>query len=412
MFWRTLTAAARQGRAPRAILIAILSVAALLARQAPTGAAAAAARVFNRTAATAAIYTKPILSAAGINTSGLNAASDAGAVAAASSTSADIYTAPLVQPDSLVWEGSFRVSDRRYGSEFASFAYGGTALAFNPANNSLFVAGHENGQLVTEMTIPAITKGAALTELAIAGILQPFTDPTGRLINSINPDSPNQKKIGGMFPFGNRLHITAFDYYDGGGSQVLSHFISDMEFGYQSGPQRVNYCTPGSDTDCLGAGYFDGYFGTVPPEWQQAFGATTGHPVILNGNCCLNVISRTSWGPAVFTIDPTQLGTTDPSTDMTDQLVKTTGKGRPTPKPARRRDAVPALPRRRRPPARRPTSGCGSSRRPARAVAASAWGWATTPTCRRATAGPSASSSGTSSTPGATSARSSCRSPA
>jgi len=61
------------------------------------------------------------------------------------------------------------------------------------------------------------------------------------------------------------------------------------------------------NTNCLGAGFFDGYFGMVPLEWQSAFGGP-----VLNGNCCLGVISRTSYGPSLFTNDPALLGSTIP----------------------------------------------------------------------------------------------------
>ena len=58
----------------------------------------------------------------------------------------------------------------------------------------------------------------------------------------------------------------------------------------------------------LGAGVVSGYFGLVPAAWQ----AVLGGPV-LNGNCCLGVISRTSYGPAVSTIDPTTIGVSTPA---------------------------------------------------------------------------------------------------
>ena len=94
----------------------------------------------------------------------------------------------------------------------------------------------------------------------------------------------------------------------------MSHFVSSPDFsitGDVVGPQRVKFCI--GATDCLRAGFFDGYFGLVPSEWQ----APLGGPV-LNGNCCLNVISRTSWGPAAFSIDPAQLGVRDAEGNLPD----------------------------------------------------------------------------------------------
>ena len=69
------------------------------------------------------------------------------------------------------------------------------------------------------------------------------------------------------------------------------------------GAFRVTYCTPGDPTDCLNSGYLNGYFGLVPAEWQEALGGP-----VLNGNCCLGIIGRTSFGPGLFTIDPAAIG--------------------------------------------------------------------------------------------------------
>ena len=47
--------------------------------------------------------------------------------------------------------------------------------------------------------------------------------------------------------------------------------------------------------------------GLVPSAWQDALGGP-----VLNGNCCLGVISRTSFGPAAFTLNPADIGVKDP----------------------------------------------------------------------------------------------------
>ena len=119
-------------------------------------------------------------------------------------------------------------------------------------------------------------------------------------------------KIGGLLPYENKLYASDYLYYDGTGSQRLSHFVSDQNLaltGDAQGPFQVQRadCDPLLNTNCLGAGFFDGYFGMVPLEWQSAFGGP-----VLNGNCCLGVISRTSYGPSLFTNDPALLGSTIP----------------------------------------------------------------------------------------------------
>src|SRR6185295_14059762 len=198
----------------------------------------------------------------------------------------------------------------------ATFNYGGTALAFNPARRSLFVVGHDQAQLVAEIAIPQVVNSANLNSLNVASLLQPFTDVTDHRLPLVNSDPLNPPdvttKIGGLLPYENQLFASAYIYYDGRSSQTLSHFVSPLDLGTlgdATGPFTVNRadCDPVTKQNCLGAGFFDGYFGRVPTAWQPAFGGP-----VINGNCCLGVIGRTSYGPALFSINPTLLGTTMP----------------------------------------------------------------------------------------------------
>jgi Putative Ig domain len=251
-----------------------------------------------------------------------------GAVSAQSPV--DISLEPRVEDiASLVWQGSFRVSDQSFGSDFAcggtscaTFAYGGSALAFRhnavTGQDSLFLVGHDQGQLAAEIGIPALGTGPTLTDLAVAGVMQGFADPTEGQMESVNAGSGTAKKIGGLLVYQNKLYSTVYDFYDGASTQLTSHFVSGLDFavaGDAVGPQRVKFCL--TDTDCLRAGFLDGYFGLVPSEWQAALGGP-----VLNGNCCLNVIGRTSWGPAAFALDPAQLGVADGLGQLPDVLAK------------------------------------------------------------------------------------------
>jgi len=237
----------------------------------------------------------------------------------------DPTTAPLVQQSNLVLEGAFRVPDGVFGNPNlnvfqaarASFSFGGTSLAYNAANNSLFIVGHDQAQLVAEIDIPpAFVPSSTIAGLNIASFRQTFSDVTDLKMESVNPDPVGNPtatpKIGGLLPYENKLYASDYLYYDGTGSQRLSHFVSDQNLaltGDAQGPFQVQRadCDPLLNTNCLGAGFFDGYFGMVPLEWQSAFGGP-----VLNGNCCLGVISRTSYGPSLFTNDPALLGSTIP----------------------------------------------------------------------------------------------------
>ena len=188
----------------------------------------------------------------------------------------------------LVHLGSFNIPDGAFGGPpNKGFNYGGTALGFNPKRNSLFMVGHDQEQLLAEVSIPELD--------GTAQVLQNFVDPTGGRIGAINPRDPNKKVIGGTLPWGDQLLVSAYSYYDGEGSQVLSHFVRSQDLSDRSatGPMRIG---------SLGAGVYSGYMGVVPPEWQEKLGGPA-----LAGNAGISVISRSSYGPAVFAFDPDRL---------------------------------------------------------------------------------------------------------
>ena len=232
--------------------------------------------------------------------------------------------APLVQESNLIYEGAFRVPDGWFRGpnltpwqfDRAKFEYGGTALAFNPANNSLFVVGHDQAQLVAEIGIPTLKFGGPLTGLNTATVLQPFTDLTDQRMGLVSSDPLNPPdvtvKVGGLLPYQHQLYASVYIYFDNRGSQKFSHFVSSPDLSAAAdatGPFEVNRpdCNPLTSANCLGAGFFSGYFGRIPFEWQTALGGP-----VLNGHCCLGVIGRTSYGPALFAVDPAKLGVTTP----------------------------------------------------------------------------------------------------
>jgi hypothetical protein len=221
------------------------------------------------------------------------------APAAISQKAAGAMSAPLVQGSDLVYQGAFKLPHESIGG--SSFDYGGTAVAFNPVRNSLFIVGHDWGQQVAEVTIPAIRSGDSWSNLSTAAVLQPFADATEGRMRTVAADPSIVVKVGGLLPYKGALYLSAFIYYDGDGRQSLTHFVSGLDLSVKGdvlGPYQVGK---------LGAGFISGYFGLVPEEWQEALGGP-----VLNGQCCLPVISRTSYGPSVFAIDPTKLGTTSP----------------------------------------------------------------------------------------------------
>ena len=192
-----------------------------------------------------------------------------------------------MQSANLVHLGTFHVPTGIHsgGQANAGFEYGGTTLSFDATRSGLYMTGHDWDQFTGEISIPALGGTATL--------LQPLVDATEGKLSSINPTDPNSKKIGGALVYDGKLIVSAYSYYDGNGSQVLSHFTRPLSLGATGqvvGPVRVGP---------LGAGFYSGYMGVVPAAWQGAFGGPA-----LTGNADLGVITRTSFGPAIFAFDP------------------------------------------------------------------------------------------------------------
>jgi hypothetical protein len=98
----------------------------------------------------------------------------------------------LLKPEQIVYLGAFRLPGE--DEKPKTFAYGGTAMTFNPAGDpggaadgfpgSLFIMGHDrqpygdlpDGSQVAEVSIPSPTGSTTLEELSQAGTLQDFSD--------------------------------------------------------------------------------------------------------------------------------------------------------------------------------------------------------------------------------------------
>jgi hypothetical protein len=200
----------------------------------------------------------------------------------------------LLHKNDLNYLGAFRVPGSASG--VSSFEYGGTALAYHAAHKSLFIVGHDWHQAVAEISIPAIRTGA-LNKLATAKVLQPLTHVVKRLPRNTLSD-PGPDKIGGLLIHGQELIGTLYEYYDGAGAAVDSHFklsSLDLAKSHISGLFQVGR---------LGGGFVGGYMSSVPSRWRAELGTS-----YVTGQAALTILGRTSSGPAVIGFDPGQLST-------------------------------------------------------------------------------------------------------
>jgi hypothetical protein len=208
-------------------------------------------------------------------------------------------TEPLLRQSDLVHQGAFRVPK---GSDKQTFDYGGTALAYNARNNSLYLVGHDWYQLSAEISIPSIVASTNINDLATATMLQPFTDATEGKLGQINPTDHNAQKIGGQLVYDGKLYLTAYSFYDGNGTQATSHFARPLSLATRDqveGPFKVGTQYPG---------LVDGYMTLIPSQWQALLGGA-----VLTGNCCLAITSLQSNGPAASVFDSRALGVRKPT---------------------------------------------------------------------------------------------------
>ncbi len=201
---------------------------------------------------------------------------------------------PLLQPGSLRYAGAFRLPSPTGSGETNTFGYGGTALGFDAARQSLWLTGHDWHQRIAEVSIPAPSLAEDVAALPRADMRTGWIDTLWR--KQIGSDLGGAK-LGGILPLADGTKVvSAYIYYDAAGRQSTSHFrLTDST---AAGPARVG---------TFGAGYVGGYMTPIPEEWQSALGGTA-----LTGQSLIPIISRTSLGPAAAVFTPTQVAGRDP----------------------------------------------------------------------------------------------------
>ncbi len=216
---------------------------------------------------------------------------------------------PLIQRSDLIYEGAFRVPKGQLGSTtYSKFAYGGSAIAFNPARNSLFIIGHPYENLLFEISIPEIVNSNNINDLKTAELLQEPVDITeGHWANlALDGSALSHPVPGGFLLFNNRLIGSAYVYYDGGYEGYRSHFYASPNWS-ESGPGFHGMYRVGI-TDRPNGGFVGGYMALIPPEWRGALGGPA-----LTGLGGISIISRSSYGPCAWVFNPDDLGVKDPA---------------------------------------------------------------------------------------------------
>ena len=192
-------------------------------------------------------------------------------------------TLPRVESSDLVIAGAFRVPD--------DFNYGGHVMAFNPAG-SMFLG---NKTHVGELTLPAPVLGA-IAEMPRASFKQPLADITAGRWSAVG--STPADILGGIIVHGGRLVGNAFVFYDANNTQERSHFSHSLTL-----TEKESFRGWSQVGGARQSGFVAGSMTPIPAEWQARLGGTA-----LTGQCCISIITRSSFGPAVYAIDLSKVG--------------------------------------------------------------------------------------------------------
>ena len=210
-------------------------------------------------------------------------------------------TGALVGQNDLRYEGSFRVPAGG-DDERSTLAWGGAGLGYNPANNSLFITGHDWHQLTAEISVPNPGRSSSAAGLPQASFLQSLQDVTdGRLPDIAQPREETYDRIGGYLVDGKDLIVSGYDYYDADGSQIRSHLLTDTSMGATTGMVSL--------ADDVPARWLGGAMAIIPEAWRGAFG---GDP-FLGGLAGISIVSNSSVGPSAATFSRASLSGGDPA---------------------------------------------------------------------------------------------------
>ncbi len=197
-------------------------------------------------------------------------------------------TLPLVGFSDLQYVGAFRVPAEASNGKY--YSYGGKGMAFNPATNGLFLAAGGN---VAEISIPSPVNSSDVNALPVATYLQPFADPAEGHMG----DLPGGGTLDNLMVYGNRLYVTGIVYYDANNMQRQSHFARSVQLSQSS------FSGWSSVWQADRSGFVAGMMAPVPAEWQSSLGGPA-----LTGQCCVPIVTRTSFGPAAVAFNPAQVG--------------------------------------------------------------------------------------------------------
>lgn len=204
--------------------------------------------------------------------------------------SSDPSALPRLALSDVMYVGGFRLPAQSANGD--TFEFGGKQLTYNPAANTLFVG--SRGGRVAEVTIPSPVQTSNAAAMPFASYRQPFFDPTEGNLSHVAGDGVT---LDSLLVYGDRLYGTVSVFYDALNAQRVSHYSHSLQLNEPSFSGWSQVWEPGK------TGFVSGTMSLIPSEWRGLLGGAAA-----TGQCCIPVVSRTSYGPAAFAFNPADIG--------------------------------------------------------------------------------------------------------
>jgi len=203
----------------------------------------------------------------------------------------DPASLPLIPIEALEYQGAFSIPGGEQGESSADYSAG--QIAYNPVNQSLFLAGFNLEGAVAEISIPALVNSTDVNALNSATYLQDFYRVLSRTPDS-NPQ--NIDRITGLFLYQNKLIVNGLEYYDAPADNTHTTLVLDDASNMAGSTIEGFY-------KLQGAAHIAGWMSPVPAQWQGILGGS----VIAGNSSKYAIVSRQSVGPSAFVFDPSAL---------------------------------------------------------------------------------------------------------
>lgn len=187
---------------------------------------------------------------------------------------------PLLYGGDLRYLGTITLPDTD-GADI-TLHYGGHAMGIGADGQSLYYS-CVYAQGFARVSLPEVGGKAAILERC-QGVPN---------LGALDPNDPNAKVFGGLLAWNGRLVASGYAVYD------ATHGVTKSHWAGATLPTAAGPFTVGDENP----GLVGGYMGIVPEDWRPLLGGPA-----LTGQCCISIISRSSYGPAVSVFNPDEVG--------------------------------------------------------------------------------------------------------